>query len=306
MLNFFKDFLTYTKGERNGIIILVFVIFLFMLIPKILPYVIEQKQYDFSRFIQDIEDFEQQLNQGEELIAEQPEPEKEVVYEVFEFNPNDLPREQWLKLGIKERTIQVIKNYESKGGKFYDKSDLKKIYGFREDDYIRLEPYIKIPARKKLDYHHPENKKFDKVDVLPKRSNYENYIVEINTADSIVLKGLRGIGSVLANRIIGYRELIGGFVNKQQLLEVYGIDSILFASIERHIILDTSFVSKLNINELSKQELSSHPYLNYNIANSIVSYREQHGKFRNIPDLLDIYVIDEALLEKIHPYLLVE
>ena len=58
MLNLFKDFLTYPKGQRNGIIVLLFVIFLFALVPKLLPYFIRQNKYDFSQFEKDIEAFE--------------------------------------------------------------------------------------------------------------------------------------------------------------------------------------------------------------------------------------------------------
>ena len=130
--------------------------------------------------------------------------------------------------------------------------------------------------------------------------------MELNSADSVLLVRLRGIGPTFATRILKYRELIGGFVDISQLLEVYGIDSILFNSLKENIVIDSSFVKKLDINKLTKEELSKHPYLTYNVANSIASYRQIHGEFKTLTDLLDIYSIDQALLDKMYPYLQVE
>ena len=53
--------------------------------------------------------------------------EKEPV-ELFTFNPNTLETEGWRKLGLSERQAKTIMNYRSKGGRFYKKEDLKKIY----------------------------------------------------------------------------------------------------------------------------------------------------------------------------------
>ena len=83
-----------------------------------------------------------------------PKPKEEEVEEkreivLKEFNPNTLDKEQALSLGLSDRVASNIEKYLSKGGQFYKKEDLKKIYNFEESDYVRLEKYIKIPKRKK-------------------------------------------------------------------------------------------------------------------------------------------------------------
>lgn len=71
----------------------------------------------------------------------------EIVY--FYFDPNNLDTDSWSRLGFTAKQIQVIKNYESKGGRFYKKEDVAKIYVISHIDYKRIEPYIKIESKKK-------------------------------------------------------------------------------------------------------------------------------------------------------------
>ncbi len=47
--------------------------------------------------------------------------------------------------------------------------------------------------------------------------------LELNAAGAAELEQLPGIGAVLAQRIVAYRTQIGGFSNREQLLEVEGI-----------------------------------------------------------------------------------
>src|SRR5690606_10593866 len=61
-----------------------------------------------------------------------------------EFDPNNLPAEEWRKMGFSENQVKVIKNYEAKGGKFYTKKDVAKIYSISDEEYARIEPYIRI------------------------------------------------------------------------------------------------------------------------------------------------------------------
>src|SRR5579859_1381616 len=84
--------------------------------------------------------------------------------ELFQFNPNNLPEEDWKRLGFSDRQIRVIKNYESKGGKFRSKDDVKKMYSISEKEYERIEPYIIIPIPAKDTIKKKEhNEESDKV-----------------------------------------------------------------------------------------------------------------------------------------------
>lgn len=135
---------------------------------------------------------------------------------------------------------------------------------------------------------------------------YTSLIVDVNTADSTEFRKLRGIGQVYSSRIVRYRNWLGGFHVKEQLLEVYGIDSALFLAIEPNLVITTSSINKININLCTSQTLSSHPYISKKIARSIVKYREHHGDYKSLNDLKLIPLIDEELLRKIAFYLALE
>lgn len=138
----------------------------------------------------------------------------------------------------------------------------------------------------------------------PKSSSTPIHLsIEINTIDSIGLKQLPAIGSVFAQRICKFRNILGGFSSINQLLEVYGMDSARFRTILPYLTLDINQLKTLDINTISSSELKNHPYISYKESNAIVSYRQQHGVFKTLSDLLEIHLIDSIKLCKIAPYL---
>lgn len=123
-------------------------------------------------------------------------------------------------------------------------------------------------------------------------------IVDINTADTTLLKELPGIGSSFAKRIVEYRGKLGGFIGKEQLLEVYGMDSTRYGNIEKYMIVDSIFTpDKLRINYDSFKVLNRHPYLEYEDVKKIVNYREQKGLITSWEQL------SEIIGEKVRPEL---
>lgn len=107
-------------------------------------------------------------------------------------------------------------------------------------------------------------------------------IVDINSSDTTLLKELPDIGSSFARRIVEYRGKLGGYVEKEQLLEVYGMDSTRFGKIENYVVVDSVFVPvRLRVNHDSFKVLNRHPYLDYEDVKKIVNHREQKGLIIN-------------------------
>jgi len=205
---------------------------------------------------------------------------------MFPFNPNNLTVQQWEQLGLSERQANVIKHYEAKGGKFYSKEDLKKIYAITADDYKKLEPYITFPE---AEYTTKKMKPGD--------------VIELNGADSAKLTEVRGIGPSFAVRIISYRNRLGGFYHTDQLKEIWGIDSLKYAEIKGQVSINPDKVKKTNINTISFDQLRIFPYLGYKQVNAIIQYRTQHGNYTSIADMKNIAILDDGILRKIEPYL---
>jgi len=316
-----KEYFTYTRGERRGVLILFTLLLAQIVFYYLRDFHIGRSTADFSLYESEIEVFlksdpiADKAPSTSKAKTHKTESKQPAIYQEFEapakeslfvFNPNDLSPEAWKMLGLNDRVIRTLKNYEGKGGKFYKKEDLKKIYGLKEEDYQRLESYIEIPKREwpsnfskqgKKGYANKEKK------VAPKP---EALSIDINLADSASLVRLWGIGPVFSKRIIKYRTLLGGFIRKEQLREVYGIDKELYDKIEPFLKIESPLVSQININTSDYKALSKHPYINYKTGKAIANYRKQHGAFTKITELTKIYLISDTIYEKIAPYLMLQ
>ena len=131
----------------------------------------------------------------------------------------------------------------------------------------------------------------------------ESIIIDINHADSLDFQALRGIGPVLSKRIIKYRNLLGGFVDINQIQEVYGISDSLFNTIKPLLRLDTVNIKQININQCDIKELNSHPYLDFYQSKAIIKYRQDKTHIDSIQELNLIQIIDSQTLNKLKPYI---
>ena len=130
----------------------------------------------------------------------------------------------------------------------------------------------------------------------------EGETIRLNETDTTQWKKVPGIGSSYASRIVKYRELLGGYIRAEQLLEVYGMDNERYGQIIPFIKTDT-IVRRLKVNELEFKELLQHPYLNYNQVQAIVSLRRRKGNIVSIGELamLDEFTSDD--IDRLEPYL---
>jgi competence protein ComEA len=207
------------------------------------------------------------------------------------FNPNNLPSEKWMEMGFSKRQVESIKKYEQKGGRFYTKADVKKLWAISEEEYAIIEPFILLPdtmsGRREFAQREPK--------VIQ--------VVELNSADTTALKTLPGIGSSYAKRIYDYKMRLGGFHTKSQLWEVRGMDSTRYWTIDPYIDVNPWLVRRINVNTADFYSLSSHPYINNNVAISLINYRNRHGRFVVPQDIMKSELVDEDLYSKLAPYL---
>ncbi len=294
-----KGYFEFTPGEMRGLIIFLLLLATIM----IAPYVWEKFNYQPIKItvenlepqIKEIERFKDKnhFNDDEET-SDLAKPKAQL----FNFNPNNLSLQNWMKLGLSEKQANSIKSYEAKGGKFRSKADVKKMFVISAEKFQELEPYIQITETTSPN-----------ISVYPSpNSNYtkkakENIMVEINSADSVTLTTISGIGPSFASRILKYKNRLGGFNHINQLKEVYGIDSIKFEQIKNQIRIDNSNIVLIKINECTFEQLKSFPYLAYKQSNAIIAYRKQHGNYKNQSDLSKIAILNAETIQKIIPYI---
>jgi competence protein ComEA len=290
-----RSFFNFSKKELNGIFFLFLLIIIILASPWFYRKLSKMQVYDHEKFKLEAANFK-----NSEIRVFKSKSKKEATKaEYFEFDPNSIGKKEWQRLGFSIKQIRVINNYVSKGGKFYKKEDLKRIYSISEAQYALVEPYIRIAAS-----YTPN--KFVKDEKLAKSATSNNRIpvplIELNTADSLSLLTVWGIGPAFASRIIRFRDHLGGFYTKEQLKEVYGIDSLKYSQIQDQFSIDARLIQKINLNTAGFDQLKKYPYLTYKQMNAIIQYRQQHGNFQSIEDLKKVAILNKEIIRKIEPY----
>ena len=311
------NYLNFTRKERNGIIIILTVILIFLFIPFLFPFIYKEESFapseyssaldslkilkgttgkDFSKYKSDEKDYSDYTSSATTEFTKTPA-------ELFYFDPNTLSVQGWVRLGVKEKTANTIQHYISKGGKFRQAADIKKIWGLRPDLVERMLPYVRIAQTsssanfENKNYPPYEKKTFEKKMLKS---------VDINKGDSLAYISLPGIGPSFARRIINFRNKLGGFYSISQVSETFGLPDSTFQKIKPLLVISAEEVKKININTATLDELKVHPYIRYQLANLLVQFRTQHGQYTSINDIKKIMVIDAELYNKISPYLVTE
>lgn len=314
-----KGFSHLSSTERKASFVLVILILIVFLINFLLPYFYYSSKTDFSAFDAEIEQFKNDLILAE---MEEEEEKKERNYDegnyykknykdkfaskeesnpfktnpkLVPFDPNTAEEKTLLELGLDKKVVKGILNFRDKGGKFRIKSDFSKIYHLEEGDYNRLAALITLPDS--LERKSYNNKVLKSREPIP--------IVDINKANSEDFRKLPGIGPSFSERIVNYRNSIGGFHKIDQIADIYGFPDSLFQKIEPFIICKDIQLKKININTASAEELKKHPFLKWKHVNAIVKYRKENGPYKSVETLRTIMEFDdkEKTFWKIKPYL---
>lgn len=356
--NIKREFLAFSRSDRNGILILASLIVLVLIANYFVKNLERENNADFSEIKAAIEKWER---------------DKQVVPEVilFDFDPNTITKAKLDSLTIPTFIKQNLINYREAGGVYKTGSDLRKLYGMNDSIFSEIEGFIKIApvkrAKKKQQQKQPETKvkelhgffdpnstslnelqrfgfskyqaqnliryrekggyfslasdllkiygvdstfylniyphiRIDNPEKELNNANDKTYVVELNSADSLSLMQLKGIGSVYAKRILKYRNLLGGFYTKEQLKEVYNLPEELYLQIEGSIKVDTARIAHIRINFANYTDLIRHPYLGKTEVQALLHYRETNGAFSDKTELTLVEGFDNELLAKILPY----
>lgn len=243
-------------------------------------------------------------------VQSQPEADEKVPLAPRPFDPNTISYESLCAMNLSEYVSRNIISYRTAGGIFREPADLARIYGLGKEDYEVLLPYVVL-------YSGDDSQSAG--ENLPDSANYSTYLekrtgpwgdtlppLELNRADSADLLALPGIGPWFAGRIIRYRKLLGGYVDPEQLMEVYGMDSARFSGIASLITVDSALVERIDLNTSSFQEIISHPYINMEETYAIFMYRDYMDTIPSAENILKDQIIDRDRFMRMAPYLSVK
>lgn len=320
-----REYFSFTRKERLGVIVLLLIIVLLFIVPYWIrrppgtedPEATRQFAPLIGKLAKDSAATGEERRPGSSMQAfpttsqgrYYPDDRRTAPATLFYFDPNQLGESDWQKLGLTPRQSRILAHYTGKGGHFRSPADLEKIYGLSLEDRNRLMPYVRIRAS------------VDRQDKLPftshrlpmpeapspfhpgKYPRKKAIVIDINLADSSQWEQLPGIGEKLAARIIRFREKLGGFYSVFQVAETFGLPDSTFQKIQPWLTSDSAAVQRIDLNTVSEEAMKQHPYIRWKLATVLIRYREQHGKFQSADELGQVALLDAAALKRLRPYL---
>ena len=236
------------------------------------PYIIIGKEYQF---------------QPKEFESENNEAARATI-EVRPFSLDTVSTGYLQGIGFTRRQAELVIKYRDMIGGYRSIEEFEECYAVDSAMAARLRPYLIFPPRDTL-------KPYDKERV--------EFPIDLNSADSVMLCKVAGIGAKSASHILFYRELLGGYHSVSQILELKVVTEENFQRILPQIYCDSAKIKKININFARPKELEVHPYISNRMLRQIINNRELKGGWSNLEEMIedDIFSAEEAA--RIAPYL---
>lgn len=296
-----KDFFYYTKSERRVILLLLAVALLLLGIWAVMEYLRPVEVPVTLSESEEIDSFLANLEE-QEKIRKSHTPKNEISVVLQPFDPNTADSVLLRQLGLPVYIVRNILKYRAKGGVFRSPESFSRIYGLKEEVYQKLKPYITIAPL--VSVSHVRTDTFRQLkDTIPYIPKYEEgTIVDLNKADTSILKRIPGIGSTLARMIVVYRQRLGGFYDVSQLQEVPHVG----VELNKWFVVTPAGLHKIQVNSASLDKLRSHPYMDFYKAKAIMEYRRKRGKIKGLSQLSMFEEFTEKDLKRLSPYLTFE
>ncbi len=221
--------------------------------------------------------------------------------ETFPFDPNQADSMTFVRLGLRPWQASNALKYRRKGGRWRSADDFSRLYGLSEKDFRRLRPYIRISEEDVRPIRTDFGR--DRVDTFRRRYPEKfarGVTVDLNQADTNVLKRVPGIGSYYSRAIRRYGDRLGGYVSVGQLKEIEGLPE----DIETWFTVNSSVsIHRLSINKATFKQLIRHPYLNYEQVKSIFDYRRKYGDIKGWRQLQFYPAFTDEDFRRLTPYI---
>lgn len=281
----FHKFFYFRRRERAAIIILLLIVTITIILLNI----------DFkSKRTDTTAQFEKTLQEYQNHLGEQKRKQENTIKPLLNFNPNNDTLDELIEKGVSQPIAKNIVNYRSKGGKYTIKSDLKRLYSINDSTYEQLEPHILLPHTK-ASFNINKGKQKQTKPLKPtytKAFKYpEGTHISLNEVDTTELVKIPKIGVYTAQKIVKYRNRLGGFYSIEQFKDI----DLTPEEFKDWFIIDTTFIHKININSATFKELLKHPYLSYEQVSGIFQVKRKQGNLKSFKQLklLESFTTDD-------------
>jgi competence ComEA-like helix-hairpin-helix protein len=291
-----KPFVIFSKRMERGAILWLCVCTLVIFLPRLVAYFFpaeisytwtyeEQQQFEKTSFENSVKSKGRAPAQFQQLWKRS--------------NPESLSKEEWIRLGLSPKQATSLLRYRDKYG-------LNSLQQMRR---IRVLPGALLDQiADSLIFAHAKEAKANlhveaSQDQLQIQVKTERKIdkLDLNSATTAMLVALPGVGQYTAEKIINYRERLGGFISLSQLNEIKGLTPELLENALKYMTIESE-AQKMNLNLVSYERLKQHPYLTWNQANSLLKMRAQKGTFHALQEIKESVLIDDETYKKLLPY----
>jgi len=157
--------------------------------------------------------------------------------------------------------------------------------------------------RENLPYDSSKNKKNTPFEKQEKKPQYTIVKLELNLCDSTEVVVVPMFGNKRAQKLVEYRENLGGFYSFEQVKEVYILQNIDIELLQKYFTLNVSLIRKIKINTATYKELVAHPYIDSYLAKLIINHREKKGNFTSMEEVQKATNAYQELIDKLRYYI---
>ena len=226
------------------------------------------------------------------------------------FDPNTVDSMTLISFGLKGWKVRNFLHYRAAGKVFRSAEEMGKTYGWTEEDVEKVRGYVRVNGlfgeteKNRREGWTERKRKEEREDRPTYTSNKFQTLtkVDINTADTAVLRRIPGVGEKISEAIVEYRKKLGGFHSVKQLMEIKIVSPELLDWFE----VSSSDVQKISINKASFQALNRHPYISYEQTKALLQYIRLYGKVKDEKALLETGIFTKEEVERLKPYLTFE
>ncbi|MGN7514920.1 MAG: ComEA family DNA-binding protein [Allomuricauda sp.] len=280
----FKSHFRFNKQERSGIFFLLLIV------------IVLQGGYYYVKANPSPRESVFALNSSEQhkidsLKAHQPE----AIPKVYPFNPNYISDYKGYTLGLSASELDRLFAFREQGKFVNSAKEFQTVTQISDSLLHLISPYFKFPdwVRK--------NQTVKKTLSKPKKITA---IQDLNSATAEDLKSVYGIGETLSERIVKFRDRLGGFLVNGQLYDVYGLKpEVVERALLKFQVIELPLVTKININKARAEELSQLIYIDKLLASNIIDYRDKNGLFVSLQELSQVDQFPTEKLDRIALYL---
>lgn len=172
---------------------------------------------------------------------------------LFYFDPNTIDSMEALRLGIPAKQVNTLLRYRNKGGRFYNKEDIAKLYGLKKELVEKLIPYVVIQNKQRNRvYLNKFSSTYNKISATYK--NEDDWSIDINTSDEKQWAMHTKLNAAVIKNIINYRNYLGGFSKLTQIKKVYGFNESDYYVLKPHLKLVKLNMQKPNASSMSFEQ----------------------------------------------------